>query len=64
MSSIFTRCFGEIFSGVIVDNIGYKSANPFGDRYNFRGYAVGVKIGVYRVALAGLEVFYDGCIVR
>ena len=64
MSSIFTLCIGKIFSGVIVDNVGYKSFNPLGERYNFRGYAVGVKIGVYRVAFAGLEVFYDGCIVR
>ena len=47
-----------------MDNIGYKSANPFGEQYNFRGHAVGVKIGVYRVALAGLEVFDDGGIVR
>ena len=63
MSKKFTSYFGKIFSGGVVDNIGYKSAHPFGDRYNFRGDTIDVKIGVYRVALAGLKVLYNSCIV-
>ena len=47
----------------IVYDLWCKSANPLWDRYNFRRYAVGMKVGIDSVPLPCFQVFYDSSIV-
>ena len=51
-------------SGRIVYDFRNKSGNPLRNGYNFRWYAVSVKVGIDSVQFAGLLVFHDSSVVR